>query len=100
MQCKRNVSLIDKKGCAFRSLNSALNFQMKEKAAQGVGVVVNQAKFVTEEQENFLWENDFIGSENGEILCYTLVWAFSVQFALRAGHEHRDLRFKNSQLSL
>ena len=47
MQCKRNVSLIDKKGCAFRSLNSALNFQMKEKAAQGVGVVVNQAKFVS-----------------------------------------------------
>ena len=42
VQCKRNVTLIDKKGCAFGSLNSALNFQMKEKVAQGVGVVVNQ----------------------------------------------------------
>ena len=31
-----------------------MNFQMKEKAAQGVGVVVNQAKFITEEQENVL----------------------------------------------
>ena len=31
--CQRNVTLIDKKGCTLRSLNSALNFQMKEKAA-------------------------------------------------------------------
>ena len=56
VQCKRNVTLIDKKGCTFRSLNSALNFQMKEKAAlQEVSVVVNQAKFITEQQENLLW---------------------------------------------
>ena len=41
-----------------------------------------------------------IGSENGEILYYTLVWAFGVQFALRAGQEHQDLRFKSSQLCL
>ena len=33
LQCKRNVTLIDNKGCTFRSLNSTLNFQMKEKAA-------------------------------------------------------------------
>ena len=35
VKCKRNVSLIDKTGCSFRSLNSELNFQMKEKAGQG-----------------------------------------------------------------
>ena len=33
VQCNRNVTLIDKKGCTFRNLNSALNFQVKEKAA-------------------------------------------------------------------
>ena len=53
VQCKRNVTLIDKKGSTFRSLNSTLNFQMKEKAAQGVGAVVNPAKFITEEKEKF-----------------------------------------------
>ena len=77
-----------------------MNFQIKEKAAQGVGVVINQAKFITEDQENFLWENGFLGSKNREILCYTLVWVFSIQFALKAGQEHQNLRFKNSQLSL
>lgn len=77
-----------------------MNFQIKEKAAQGVGVVINQAKFITEDQENFLWENGFLGSKNREILCYTLVCIFGIQFALKAGQEHRNLRFKNSQLSL
>ena len=28
-------------------------FSVKEKATQGVGVIANQAKFTTEEQENF-----------------------------------------------
>ena len=60
-----------------------MNFQIKEKAAQGVGVVINQAKFITEDQENFLWENGFLGSKNREILCYTLVWVFGIQFALK-----------------
>ena len=29
-----------------------------------------------------------------------MVWVFGVQFALRTGQEHRNLRFKNSRLSL
>ena len=100
VKCKRNVTLIDKTGCKFRSLNSALNFQMKEKAGQGIGLVVNKANLITDEQEDYLWENGFFGSENAELLCHTLVWIFDIQFALRAGQEHRNLRFKNSQLSL
>ena len=41
---------------------------MKEKAAQGVGVVGNQAKFIAKEQKNVLRENGFLGSENEKIL--------------------------------
>ena len=51
-QRKGPLFLIDKKGCKFRNLNSALNF------------------------------------------------VFGNCFALRAGQEHRNLRMKNSQLSL
>ena len=32
VKCKQNVTLIDKTACTFRSLNSALNFQMKKKS--------------------------------------------------------------------
>ena len=42
IECKRNITLVDKKGCNFRNLNSALNFQMKQRASAGVGVDVKQ----------------------------------------------------------
>ena len=104
VQCKRNITLIDKKGCTFRNLNSALNFVMKERARQGIGVDVNQANLITKEQENYLWEHGFLGSEN-TLVCDTLRYvglgsSLGVNFALRAGQEHRNLRLRNSQLSL
>ena len=34
------------------------------------------------------------------LLRDTLVYVFGIQFALRTGQEHRNLRSKNSQLSL
>ena len=74
---------------------------MKEKAAQGIVIVVKNANFISEEQEyRDLWENGLLGSENGEFLCHTLVWVFGMQFVFRAGQENRNLRFNNSQLSL
>ena len=42
IECKRNITLVDKNGCNFRNLNSALNFQMKQRASAGVGVDVKQ----------------------------------------------------------
>ena len=47
-----------------------------------------------------MWEHGFLGSENAELLRHTLVWVLGIQFALRAGQEHRNLRLENSQLSL
>ena len=77
------------------NLNSALNFVMKERAGQGIGVETAQAKFITEEQEKYLWEHGFLGSTNAALLRDTLVYVFGMQFALRAGQEHRNLRREN-----
>ena len=59
VQCKQNITLIDRKGCTFRNLNSALNFVMKERAQQDIGVDINQANLITQEQENYLWNMVF-----------------------------------------
>ena len=48
---RRNFTLVDKKGCNFRNLNSALNFQMKQRASAGAGVDVKQAKGISESDE-------------------------------------------------
>ena len=45
----------------FRSLHSALNFVMKERAGQGIGIETAQAKFISEEHENYSWEHGFLG---------------------------------------
>ena len=94
VECKRNLTLIDKSSCVFRKLNSALNYVLKDRAQQGLGVEICQAKGITEEQENYLWLHGFLGSSNGELLRDTLVFVFGMQFALR------NLRRRNSQLSL
>ena len=73
---------------------------MKEKAGKGIGTAVNQTNFISQEKENYFWENGFLGSDNAKLVCHTLAWVFGIQFALRAGQEHSNLRFQNSQLSL
>lgn len=99
-ECKRNITLVDKLGCTFKNLNSALNFQMKERASLGIGLNVKQAKVISENDEDYLWKNGFLGNKNPEVLINTLVWVLGLNFALRAGQEHRNLRFKDSQISL
>ena len=42
-----------KTGCKFRSLNSALNSPVKEKAGQVIGIVANKANLIMEEQANY-----------------------------------------------
>ena len=44
--------------------------------------------------------NGFLGSDTPELLRNTILFVFGNRFALRAGQEHRNLRMKNSQLSL
>ena len=45
-------------------------------------------------------EHGYLGNGNPEILRNTLVWAFGLNFAVRASQEHRNIRMKNSQLSV
>ena len=73
---------------------------MKERASACVGVDVKQAKVISESDENYFWEHGHLGNGNPEILRNTLVWVFGLNFALRAGQEHCNLRMKKSQLSI
>ena len=52
------------KASTFRIVNSALIFVMKERAGLGIGVGADKANFISEEQENYLREHGFQGSEN------------------------------------
>ena len=47
-----------------------------------------------------MWEKGFLGSHEPQLLRDTLVFVLGSVFALRAGQEHRNLRMRNSQLSI
>ena len=99
-QRKGPLFLIDKKGCKFRNLNSALNVVLKERVAEGIGSITSKAEVITPDQMEYLWQNGFLGSDMPELLRNTILFVFGNCFALRARQEHRNLRMKNSQLSL
>lgn len=76
--CKRDLYLIDKKGCKFRSLNSSLNFNLKDRAGQGLGTVTKQAEIITPSKIDYLWERGFLGSSSPELLRDTLVFVLGI----------------------
>ena len=99
-QRKGPLFLIDKKGCKFRNLNSALNFVLKERVGEGIGSITSKAEVITPDQMEYLWQNGFLGSDTPKLLRNTILFVFGNCFALRAGQEHRNLGMKNSPLSL
>ena len=73
---------------------------LKERTGGGIGSVTSKAEVITPGQMEYLWKNGLLGSDTPELPRNTILFVFGNCFALRAGQEHRNLRMKNSQLSL
>lgn len=67
LECKRDLCLIDKKDGRFSSLNSAVNFILKERAGRGLGTDTNQVECITSEHIDYRWEKGLLGSNNSEL---------------------------------
>ena len=77
-----------------------MNFVIKERAAEGIGSITSQEEVITPDQIEYLWQKGFLGSDTPELVRNTVLFVLGNCFALRVGQEHRNLRMKNSQLSL
>ncbi|XP_046377831.2 uncharacterized protein KIAA1958-like [Haliotis rufescens] len=85
----------------YTGMRSVLDAKMKLLARKGIGVEKRQADVITEQQEDVLWETGILGEDTPQKLLDTLVYLIGLNFALRAGDEHRYLRSgSNSQLQL
>ena len=74
---------------------------MKFLTQLGLGLNKRQAAVISLEQEGYLWTNGYLGKLNPGVLLNTMVYMLGLNFALRAGQEHRRLRIGLfSQLSL
>lgn len=87
----------------FLQIRNTLDTMMKKLKQRGVGADVKQAEVITLDEEEMLWNEGILGSETPTKLLRTLFYAMGLNFALRAGQEHRNLRFgveNHSQLRL
>ena len=64
---------------------------MKEKASGGLGSQVKQAQVISYSDEDFLWNNSYLGMGNPEQLVRTVLFMVGLHCTLRAGAEHRSL---------
>jgi integrase len=84
----------------FMQLKNTLDGVMKDRAKAGLGIRRKQAQVITLEEEEILWQKNVLGSSNPTQLLNTVVYLIGLNFALRGGQEHRNLRWKNARIQL
>ncbi|XP_022095871.1 zinc finger MYM-type protein 2-like [Acanthaster planci] len=84
----------------FLQLRNTLDGLMKELAKAGFGICHKRAKEITVKEDDSLWQKSVFGSYNPTQLLNTLVYLIGLNFTLRGGQEHRNLRWKSAQLQI
>ena len=73
---------------------------MAECAEKGLGVVKSK-DFITEEQEELLWQKGFLGKKDPDTLHHTIYYLCRSRFGLHGGKEQRALsRWPECQITL
>lgn len=74
---------------------------MKELSGRGLGMDRKRAEVISGEQEEYMWKHNILGTDTPQKLQDTLLFLLGLNFALRAGQEHRNLRVgQYSQISV
>ena len=91
------VRLADPANPAFRPLHRTLDNIYRQLHAEGVGTKRKQAEVLSVEEEEQLWSTGAVGTASPSSLLGAVFFYNGLNFVLRGGMEHRELRI--SQLS-
>lgn len=95
----RHINLLEDND--FVKIRKVLDARMKELTKSGLGTKKKQAETISIDQENKMWTEGILGEDNPQKLLDTIIYLIGLNFALRAGKEHRDLRVgENTQCSM
>ena len=83
---------------AFTDFRAVLDAEMKRLKLAGIGSRARKAEPLTLEEEEMLWKKGVLGDHSPHALLNTLFNQNGVNFALRSGDEHRQLRYRECQI--
>ncbi len=95
----RHVRFLDPQSMTFIKVRNTLDNRMKALSREGFITAKSKAEVITYSQEDKMWADNILGNHTHERLLYTVLHLLGVQFALRAGEEHKSLKF-GKQLSI
>ena len=81
----------------FRNLHGTMESVFQQLHKKGVGTVVKHASAISDEEENHIWQSGIVGDHSPTDLLRAVFYLNGINFSLRGGKEHRDL--KRSQLT-
>ena len=100
IDCERldlNTKLISS---AFAKVKNTLDAVVAKCAEKGLGVVKSK-DFITEEQEELLWQKGFLREKDPDMLHCTIHYLCGSRFGLHEGKEHRALsRWPECQITV
>ena len=72
----------------FDEMRTVLDNVMRERTAQNIGVVKHQARLITFEHEETLWQQGVLGEDTPDKLRSTVLFLLGINAYLRAVEEH------------
>ena len=86
------VRLADPTNAAFRPLHRTLDNLYRQLHADGVGTKRKHAETLSEDEEEQLWSSGAMGTDSPSALLGAVFFYNGLNFVLRGGKEHRELR--------
>ena len=82
---------------AFDPLHKCLDSVFRKLHNSGVGAKPKQARVITHDEEHTLWESSILGDKTPESLLHAVFYLNGLNFCLRGGEEHRQLKITQLQ---
>ena len=73
---------------------------MKRLKAAGIASKSRKAEPLTEQEEELLWDQGILGDSTPQALLNTVFFQNGINFALRSGDKHRQLRHDDCQITV
>ena len=94
---KEPSKIVDGRSPIFKDLHAILDRRYRELHAQGVGTTKRQSEILSRSEEEQLWDTETLGVDSPLALQYAVFFYNGLNFVLRGGQEHRELKI--SQLN-